>query len=97
MYKFNEDKILKEITDYIGTTYNQHYSKNEKIQTTEYIMSQFDDGIDFLRGCALKYLARYGQKEGKNKKDLLKAVHYIVLMMYYDFNDEENNVSKKNN
>ena len=24
---------------------------------------------------------RYGKKDGKNRKDLLKAIHYIVLLM----------------
>ena len=82
-YKYDEDRILKELAEYIDKTYGEHYSQNNKIQTTEYIMSQFEDGIDFLRGNALKYLSRYGYKEGKNRKDLLKAMHYIILMMYY--------------
>ena len=86
-YKFSEDKIIKEISAYIDATYGQHYSKNqdqEKIQVTEFMMSHFPDGEDFLRGNALKYLCRYGLKDGKNRKDLLKAVHYIILMMHYN-------------
>lgn len=82
-YKYDEDRILKELAEYIDATYGEHYSQNNKIQTTEYIMSQFEDGVDFLRGNALKYLSRYGYKEGKNRKDLLKAMHYIILMMHY--------------
>jgi hypothetical protein len=35
------------------------------------------------RDTAIKYLARYGKKDGRNRKDLLKAIHYIVLMMHY--------------
>ena len=30
---------------------------------------------------AIKYVCRFGQKDGRNRKDLLKAVHYIVLLM----------------
>ena len=30
---------------------------------------------------AIKYLCRYGKKNGHNRKDLLKAIHYIVLLM----------------
>ena len=33
---------------------------------------------------AIKYLARYGKKNGKNRKDLLKAVHYVILLMSED-------------
>ncbi len=29
----------------------------------------------------IKYLMRYGKKSGKNRKDLLKAAHYIVLAL----------------
>jgi hypothetical protein len=36
---------------------------------------------DFCHANAIKYLCRYGKKAGKNRKDLLKAIHYIVLLM----------------
>ena len=36
-YKFNEDKILKDIKDYIDLTYNQHYG-NGKYQATDMII-----------------------------------------------------------
>ena len=32
----------------------------------------------------MKYLWRYGKKDGNNKKDLMKALHYIVLAMHVD-------------
>jgi len=44
---------------------------------------------DFCQANAIKYLARYGKKNGKNRKDLLKAIHYIVLLMTSE--DEDNN------
>ena len=34
------------------------------------------------RDTAIKYLARYGKKGGKNRKDIMKAMHYCVLMLY---------------
>lgn len=89
-YKFSEDKVIAEISAYIDATYGQHYSKNadqDKIQVTEFMMSHFADGEDFLRGNALKYLCRYGLKDGKNRKDLLKAVHYVILLMHYNANN----------
>jgi hypothetical protein len=30
---------------------------------------------------SIKYLMRYGKKDGLNQKDLLKAMHYIVIAM----------------
>jgi hypothetical protein len=47
---------------------------------------------DFCQANAIKYLARYGKKNGKNRKDLLKAIHYIVLLMTSE--DEDNDNSK---
>jgi len=35
------------------------------------------------RDTAIKYLMRYGKKDGYNKKDLMKAVHYIVLLNHF--------------
>ena len=29
IYRYSEDKILKEVKDYIDDTYKQHYSKNK--------------------------------------------------------------------
>ena len=36
-YKYSEDRILKELAEYIDSTYNQHYSQN-KFQATEFIL-----------------------------------------------------------
>ena len=37
-YKYSEDQILKELTDYIAGTYRQHYSAgDDKIQTLDLI------------------------------------------------------------
>ena len=86
-YKFSEDQIIEDLKKYVDSTYGEHYASNneeDKIQTVDYIMSQFEDGTDFLRGNALKYLARYGLKDGKNKKDLLKAFHYIIFMLHFN-------------
>ena len=38
LYKYSEDEILKELSDYISGTYNQHYSAgDDKIQTLDLI------------------------------------------------------------
>ena len=80
-YKYNEDINMSRIQEYINSTYGQHYVGNGDIQTVD-----FWESLGTLettsRDTAIKYLARYGKKDGRNPKDLLKAVHYILLMMY---------------
>lgn len=80
--KFSEDKYLIELENYIKATYNQHYAKDDRIQVTEYIMS-ISDNFEWLKGNVIKYVARYGVKEGFNRKDVLKTLHYALLMLYY--------------
>lgn len=88
-YKYKEDKALEVIAEYINSTYGQHYVGNGEIQTVDFWKSL--GSLDTTaRDTAIKYLARYGKKDGKNRKDLLKAIHYIILMMYaLDIYDEE--------
>ena len=64
----NED--LKELQEYIDNTYSQHYS-HKNFQATEFIIDS-GHGEGFCIGNILKYAKRYGNKEGKNRKDLLK-------------------------
>ena len=86
-YSYSEDKILGEIMDYIRNTYDQHYVGNKDIHTVDFWES-LGSLTTTSRDTAIKYLARYGKKEGRNRKDLLKAAHYIVLMIYA--HDKEN-------
>ena len=59
-WKYNENEILKELTEYITATYNQHYS-SDKIQTLDLIES-CGDGEAFCRSNILKYASRYDKK-----------------------------------
>jgi hypothetical protein len=79
-YKYNEPDLLRELSEYIDNTYNEHYSQS-KLQTTEFIIDN-GDGIGFTRGNIVKYAQRYGKKEGRNRKDLLKVLHYAVIMLH---------------
>jgi len=80
-YKYNEGDILAEVQAYIDSTYGQHYVGNGEIQTVDFWESL--GSLDTTaRDTAIKYLARFGKKGGNNRKDLLKSIHYIVLMMY---------------
>ena len=92
MMKYNEDKILKEVGDYIKSTYGEHYAQvKEGVQVQDLLRSCGIDK-DFCQANAIKYLARFGKKDGRNRKDLLKAVHYIVLLMS---SEDESNAKKK--
>ena len=78
-YKYSEDVILKEMQEYIDKTYNAHYSHN-KIQATEFIMDS-GHGEGFCIGNIIKYAQRYGKKNGYNREDLKKIIHYAIIMM----------------
>ena len=81
-YKFKENDILKDVKKYIDETYSSHYAKTTK-QATEIIIDQ-GHGTGFCIGNILKYAQRYGKKEGRNKKDLLKVIHYAVIQLSQD-------------
>ena len=88
-YKYNERALLQELKEYIDNTYSEHYSQS-KLQTTEFIIDN-GDGIGFTRGNIVKYAQRYGKKEGRNRKDLLKVLHYAVIMLHvHDLETKEN-------
>jgi hypothetical protein len=79
-YKYSEDRILKEIKEYIDATYGEHYSQN-KFQATEFIVDS-GHGEGFCIGNIIKYAQRYGKKDGYNRKDLLKVLHYAIMSIH---------------
>tara|TARA_B100001059_G_scaffold23415_2_gene18800 strand:- start:7199 stop:7660 length:462 start_codon:yes stop_codon:yes gene_type:complete len=84
-WKYDEGKILREVEAYLSSTYNGHYVGEEsKVQTLDLIDS-IGDAEAFCRSNAIKYLSRFGKKDGKNPKDLLKVIHYAFLL--YHFSD----------
>ena len=84
-YKFNEDKMLIKLQAYIDSTYEQHYSA-DKIQATEFIIDS-GHGEGFCIGNIIKYAKRYGKKQGRNELDLLKIVHYAIILLGSDETD----------
>jgi len=87
-YKYNEDKLLKEFSSYLDQTYDQHYSLNQ-FQATEFILDS-GHGEGFCIGNILKYAQRYGKKDGYNRKDLLKVLHYALIALHnHDLQHEE--------
>ena len=90
-YKFMEPEVLKVIADYIDSTYDQHYvGKKNKIQTVEYIYDVLQS-THFMRANIIKYASRMDKKVGESaKKDLLKLIHYAVMVYYYEFMQDTN-------
>jgi hypothetical protein len=90
-WKYEEDKTLKELEEYLIGTYQSHYtSEQSKTQTLDLIES-IGDAEPFSRSNAIKYLSRFGRKNGKSKTDLLKAMHYCILL--YHFSGLHNNTT----
>jgi len=83
-YKFKEDITLNELKKYIDQTYDQHYA-NGKYQATDMIID-CGYGEGFCIGNIMKYAMRYGKKNGKQRSDLLKIIHYAMIALYV--NDE---------
>ena len=80
--KYKEDEAIKALQDYISTTYGGHYtSKENNVQTLDLIES-VGDAESFCRSNAIKYLSRY-DKKGQAKRDILKALHYSLLLYHF--------------
>ena len=82
-YKFKENIIVNDVMDYINKTYDSHYAKTKNYQATEIIIDQ-GHGTGFCMGNILKYAQRYGKKEGRNKNDLMKVIHYAIIQLSQD-------------
>ena len=87
-YKYNEGELLKEFAQYVDNTYDQHYSLN-KYQSTEFIIDS-GHGEGFCIGNIMKYAQRYGKKGGRNRKDLLKVLHYALFMLFVPDKETQN-------
>lgn len=87
LWKYNEDKILKDIEEYVTSTYHGHYCGDSDgyadIQTID-LMAAKKLAAGFCQANILKYGSRYGDKEGRNKRDLMKVIHYAMLLLHFD-------------
>ena len=80
-WKYNEDKILKQLEEYITGTYGQHYvdrTGGGTEQTLDKIKHNRREG--FCAGNITKYTDRYDTK-GTPRADLFKVLHYTVLLI----------------
>ena len=82
-WKYEEDKTLKEIEQYLSSTYHQHYTSQESKTQTLDLIESIGDAEPFTRSNAIKYLSRFGKKNGKSKMDILKAIHYCILLYHF--------------
>ena len=86
--KYQEDKGIADLKSYVASTYKGHYTnENSDVQTLDLIHS-VGDAESFCRSNALKYLSRY-DKKGSAKNDILKAMHYCLLLYYFSGNTQE--------
>ncbi len=80
-WKYNEDKILKQLEEYISSTYRQHYvdrTGGSTEQTIDKIKHNRREG--FCAGNVTKYIDRYDTK-GTPRQDLFKVLHYTILLI----------------
>jgi len=77
-FKYNEDLIINELYAYIKKTYGGHYG--DRVQAQDLIISS-GHAEGFYIGNVIKYASRYGKKNGKNKDDLMKVLHYTILAL----------------
>ena len=86
-YKYHEEEILKDIEEYVSSTYQGHYTgkshEYRNVQTID-LMASKELAASFCQANILKYGSRYGNKDGKNKKDLMKVIHYAMLLLHFD-------------
>ncbi len=86
-YKYHESEIISDIEEYVSSTYNGHYTGNtheyRNVQTID-LMAARSLASGFCQSNILKYGSRYGSKNGKNKKDLMKVIHYAMLLLHFD-------------
>ena len=86
--KYEEDKGISDLKDYVSSTYSGHYTNDgSDVQTLDLIHS-VGDAESFCRSNALKYLSRY-DKKGSAKRDILKAMHYCLLLYYFSGNTQD--------
>ena len=78
-YKYNEGELIEQLAEYVDSTYGEHYSTNQ-FQATEFIIDG-GHGKGFCIGNIMKYAQRYGKKQGYNRKDLMKVLHYALIAL----------------
>lgn len=92
-YKYNEGELITEFKNYVDATYGQHYVMDEELQALD-VWLALGNAPETSRDTALKYLMRYGKKDGFNRKDILKTMHYCILLLEFQRRREEKQKQK---
>ena len=87
-HKYEEDKGIADLKNYVTSTYKGHYTSEQNNTQTLDLIQSVGDAESFCRSNAIKYLARY-DKKGSAKQDILKAMHYCLLLYYFSGNTKE--------
>ena len=84
--KYNEERIIEEISRYIKGTYGEHYSTTKDGFQVQDLLRHLEIDKDFCQANAIKYLCRYGKKAGKNRKDLISfrvSINFSWSIIFY--------------
>ena len=82
MMKYKENETIKVVEDYISQTYRSHYSNEEKGVQTLDLLEAIGTAEHFCQSKIIKYASR-NRKKGKHKDDVLKIIHYAILLYYF--------------
>lgn len=87
-WKYNEGEILKNLEEYIISTYGAHYASQEdnSVQAIDLIRS-INHGASFCQDNIIKYASRY-ERKGQSKSDALKILHYGILLYHFSGHDK---------
>ena len=89
--KYGEEYIIQKIREFIKKSYKGHYTTTPEGFQAMDIFRELSIDKDFCHANAIKYLLRYGKKQGNNQDDLYKAIHYIILLISSDSNKGKGN------
>ena len=90
--KYREKQFIEELTAYVSSTYGLHYSSgDDSIQTLD-LIEACGDAEAFCRSNILKYASRYDRK-GTARKDIVKIVHYAILLLHFSDKSDNNDPS----
>ena len=79
--KYGEEYIIQKIREFIRKSYKGHYTTTPEGFQAMDIFRELSIDRDFCHANAIKYLLRFGKKNGKNEEDLYQAIHYIILLI----------------
>lgn len=85
-FKYGEGVIMDQLHEYVKATYSSHYG--DKVQAQDLIISS-GHAEGFYIGNIIKYASRYGKKNGYNKDDLMKVLHYAILAVNNHYENHE--------